>query len=48
MVGIAEIKLTKSEIDAAVAVLKSGNLRQGLLGKTRGTNARWDDSNKGG
>lgn len=29
MIGIAEIKLTESEIDAAVAVLKSGNLRQG-------------------
>ncbi len=26
----------------------AGNLRQGFLGKTRGTNASWDDSNKGG
>lgn len=29
MIGIAEIKLTDNEIDAAVAVLKSGGLRQG-------------------
>ena len=29
MIGIAEIKLTEAEIDAAVEVLKSGNLRQG-------------------
>jgi len=29
MIGIAEIKLSDAEIDAAVAVLKSGNLRQG-------------------
>lgn len=29
MIGIAEIKLTDAEIDAAVAVLKSGALRQG-------------------
>ncbi|MGZ0187853.1 MAG: DegT/DnrJ/EryC1/StrS family aminotransferase, partial [Alphaproteobacteria bacterium] len=29
MIGIAEIKLSDTEIEAAVAVLKSGNLRQG-------------------
>lgn len=29
MIGIAEIKLTESEIEAATAVLRSGNLRQG-------------------
>ncbi len=29
MIGIAEIKLTDAEIDAAIAVLRSGGLRQG-------------------